>query len=303
MVMDAYVPFFFLAAGYFQFRRTSLRETSKRALLLFIPYVLWNTLYFFFMKNPEAGLLAGLLDYLENITIYPADGASWFIRDLIYLTLFTPLLVRIKPSILMIFLINLGVYHLLFCYPSPKIQPWLQNTFYMAGLLLGRFSLEQIKETINRHVEANLVIGISIGFMVSFWNYGKSLLDAQVECTLGHLMDLQVFGSSSYIATSFFGMAYGILLICHMSLFLAKRLPKTFLFLARLAPGCFFVYMGHSLILYYITPYAWFRHLWFISSICVFASLYAIYLLLKHFFPQALPYMANQRVRPPTVAR
>ncbi|UQT44725.1 hypothetical protein M5E88_19835 [Akkermansia muciniphila] len=99
-----------MLAGYFLGRNITWNKAFNRALWLFIPFMFWNVLYVLLVL-PHDGApfrlenLVGIRDvFLPGINLFPADdshavppiGPSWFLRDIIILTLLTPLLVRVK---------------------------------------------------------------------------------------------------------------------------------------------------------------------------------------------------------------
>lgn len=109
------VPFFLILAGYFLGRNITWNKAFDRALWLFIPYMFWNVLYLFLL-SPHGGSSFQLADlpgirnvFLPGMNLFsfgsephcvPPIGPSWFLRDIILLTLLTPLLARIKILLL-----------------------------------------------------------------------------------------------------------------------------------------------------------------------------------------------------------
>lgn len=113
------VPFFLVLAGYFLGRNITWNKAFNRALWLFIPFMFWNILYVFLVLPHDGASfrlenLIGIRDvFLPGMNLFSADdshavppiGPSWFLRDIIILTLLTPLLVRVKillfPAVLL----------------------------------------------------------------------------------------------------------------------------------------------------------------------------------------------------------
>ncbi len=118
------VPAFFFISGYLFFLRPErfslsvyLSKLKRRASTLLLPYVVWNLLYaalYLIAQTLMPSILSGrekaIIDYsfsdwlsvLWNIRSNgPMDPPLWFLRDLMVLTLFTPVIygiVRILPS-------------------------------------------------------------------------------------------------------------------------------------------------------------------------------------------------------------
>ena len=115
------VPFFLVLAGYFLGRNITWNKAFNRAFWLFIPFMFWNVLYVFLVLPHDGASfrlenLIGIRDvFLPGMNLFSADdshavppiGPSWFLRDIIILTLLTPLLVRVKillfPAVLLFF--------------------------------------------------------------------------------------------------------------------------------------------------------------------------------------------------------
>lgn len=108
------VPLFFAISGYLFFYRTTFdnsvyrRKLASRLHTLLLPYVMWNMVGFLIQlirlcmagRCPSAGELVGMLAGSfwtlhvpgEGTSSMPADFVLWFVRDLMVVVLFTPLL-------------------------------------------------------------------------------------------------------------------------------------------------------------------------------------------------------------------
>ncbi len=101
------VPTFFLLSGYLFFRNFRpgclLRKWNSRFHSLVVPYLLWNALYlaFFLLVAPhvvfiERFSVAGPLAFdlgtvVRKLTLDPAAGHFWYVRDLIGFVMLAPL--------------------------------------------------------------------------------------------------------------------------------------------------------------------------------------------------------------------
>ena len=108
------VPMFFFISGYYAFYKKDWRqeavwsvELKKRAKTLLLPYILWNSLYLLLLLSKtqlETLLNLGAKDpfyinsfsqllhyYWDDVIVYPL----WYMRNLIVLCLFAPILYRI----------------------------------------------------------------------------------------------------------------------------------------------------------------------------------------------------------------
>ena len=109
------VPFFFLQSGYWMFRYDIFetksdvlkRKLKKKVVSLGVPYLLWNTfgLIFFLIVTRLPGMPFHINDgqvvgitwenIFEGIFLHKFYFPFWFMQDLIVLTVFSPILVKI----------------------------------------------------------------------------------------------------------------------------------------------------------------------------------------------------------------
>lgn len=109
LLLPARVPTLFLISGYFFFRSNKKRDSDffiykfgRRVHSLLIPYIAWNTiaiaiLYIRFNVISDCGYsladyLSGYWDFTQRAGNDPADGPLWFIRNLMVVSLTTPVL-------------------------------------------------------------------------------------------------------------------------------------------------------------------------------------------------------------------
>ena len=106
-VLFGRVPYFLILAGYFLGRKITWHKALDRAFWLFVPFVIWNVLaYLLFNENAsiqnilhEIPCILGLGSAFRFMGLHPglpAIGVTWFLRDIIVLSLLSPLLVRFK---------------------------------------------------------------------------------------------------------------------------------------------------------------------------------------------------------------
>lgn len=88
---------FFIISGYFIMRNTySPRDVSmkvnRKFNTLFIPYLLWNLIYYVFYLIFKPGTAINLYEIVEAALSYKYNPAFWFVYQLIFLTIISPLL-------------------------------------------------------------------------------------------------------------------------------------------------------------------------------------------------------------------
>ena len=163
------VPLFFFFSGFLLFSEVySFKQLiHKKCRSIFIPYILWLLLYIFFLlilqsipqlsiffSNPNNSLKDfGIIDWigafvgrdLDNNHWYtPLAVQFWFIRDLLIVTLFSPIIRFIynKSPIFLLSMVTCLYFHPLFLYPQLTIA-----LFYMViGLLIAKnnWSVKQL---------------------------------------------------------------------------------------------------------------------------------------------------------------
>lgn len=119
ILVRGFVPMFFLISGFLFFYKVEtfgskeyLRKLKSRFRTLFLPYMFWNLLVFvifFLVLNYDAiarilpvnhaenanyfpVCLYSVPDYSSNFLTVPISGQFWFIRDLMWLVVFSPLI-------------------------------------------------------------------------------------------------------------------------------------------------------------------------------------------------------------------
>ena len=157
------VPFFLVLAGYFLARNITWNKAVDRALWLFIPYMIWNVLYLFLLSLPAGSSfqladLAGIRDvFLPGMDLFsfgsespdvPPIGPSWFLRDIIILTLLTPLLARIKILLLPALLLFFSFCNMA---PDPLVTLSVGScAFYLLGVVLSSRRIDDIHLVLNK---------------------------------------------------------------------------------------------------------------------------------------------------------
>ncbi|WP_267902254.1 acyltransferase family protein [Akkermansia muciniphila] len=216
------VPFFLVLAGYFLGRNITWNKAFNRAFWLFIPFMFWNVLYVFLVLPHDGASfrlenLIGIRDvFLPGMNLFSADdshavppiGPSWFLRDIIILTLLTPLLVRVKillfPAVL-----------LFFCFFStaPDHTETISIgtcAFYLLGVALSSRRIDDIHLLMNKK------------FGIFFW---VSIFMPVV------LIALYSAGVIPLWKETAIGMLLGVMMIMYAGIWMEKHLPAGFAFI------------------------------------------------------------------------
>ena len=246
------VPLFFVISGFLFFyqcdfnRETYYNKLRKRIHSLLIPYMIWNTLYLFFVMivqqlqpsstNLDRKLVMeySFIDILDSYWHFdgvcrgygPICGPLWFIRDLMIVNLFSPIVYFFINNKRVIFLFLLG---LLYICGIGLLTPGLSSTaffFYSLGAWASINSMEIDLLGRKGIVSMGLCIFLIIAD-ISLW-----IIDTQ----------------NNYLHRIF--IVSGIFALLSFSMMIVRRrgVGHTIRYLA----GCsFFVYLSHI----YVTPF------------------------------------------------
>lgn len=182
------VPFFFIISGYlFFYQKEKIHSIKtgikKRGKTLFIPYMLWCTLYVVqlwlasrvkslnqdYFSILDTGNITDLLRFLKRMYIAPPLAFHlWYVRDLMAIVAISPLVFLCQRKRPMFFLIILGV----FC-GILKLIPWLSwpLTWFSIGSYFA-FSRKDLLELNRKWIAVIMLIGyVSITGWLIFKGY------------------------------------------------------------------------------------------------------------------------------------
>lgn len=278
------VPFFLVLAGYFLGRNITWNKAFNRAFWLFIPFMFWNVLYVFLVLPHDGASfrlenLIGIRDvFLPGMNLFSADdshavppiGPSWFLRDIIILTLLTPLLVRVK-------ILLFPAVFLFFCFfnTAPDHTETISIgtcAFYLLGVALSSRRIDDIHLLMNKK------------FGIFFW---VSIFMPVV------LIALYSAGVIPLWKETAIGMLLGVMMIMYAGIWMEKHLPGLSAKIALLAPACFLTFMLHWPIYGFLPPAMKSSLFAFFTPLLVFAAIVLFYFALKRFAPFLLPYLAH----------
>lgn len=279
------VPFFLVLAGYFLARNITWSKAFDRTLWLFIPYMIWNVLYLLISSvhghTPFPFTdLAGIKDvFLPGLSFFPFDkygtdfppiGPSWFLRDIMILTLLTPLIIRVKilvvPALILFFsFCNMA--------PDPLVTISIGScAFYLLGVALSSRRIDDIHLVLNEKFSIVFCLGILVSFVMVL---------------------LHASGIISLWTETVPGMLLGVMLIMYAGIWMEKRLPRAAAKIALLAPVCFLTFMLHMPIYECLPPFMKFGTFAVFTPLMAFAVIALFYFALKRFTPFLLPYLAH----------
>lgn len=296
----ARVSYFFFFAGFFLARNATWRKTFSRAALLLLPLVIWNSLVCYGINGHAFSIpcffshILGINGFFNSHIIsilgsthpnVPDIGPSWFLRDLLFFTLLTPLFVKFRVMIIPLLILMAAITPL--CYP-PDAQALMApgNVFsYLLGVACSKYDVSKAYVFFNRK---NTLLYI-------FFVVGMSLL--LVGASLCHNKDIaELLRLPRFVSGT--GIVFSIIVIGYSGILIEKHLPKFSKMMASCGPACFLVFILHvpltNLLKQYVPHDLWYS--WG-GTICVptgiFFSIVAFYFLIKRFAPLLLPILTN----------
>lgn len=283
------VPFFLVLAGYFLARNITWNKAFNRVLWLFIPYMFWNVLYLLLFSlhggSPfQLADLVGIRDvFLPGMNIFPSGsdvppiGPSWFLRDIMILTLLTPLLVRIKILLLPALLLFFSFCNMA---PDPLVTISIGScAFYLLGVVLSGRRIDDIHLVLNKKFGIVFCVGIFVSFIMVL---------------------LHSAGVISLWTETVAGMLLGVMLIMYAGVWMEKHLPGIAARTALLAPACFLTFMLHMPIYECLPSSLKFGAFAIFTPPLTFTAIALFYAALKRFTPFLLPYLAHVKKRRPS---
>ncbi len=294
-VYSGRIPFFLILAGYFLARHITWQKAWNRFLWLFIPFTLWNTVIYLLYKNC-AGPFHEHADILGIGSVFVPEWAlrasglsvpiltpTWFLRDIMLLSLLPPLIYRFRLWALPVLAIALYAFDLK-TQPDPFVTLSVSAClFYTLGVCLSGIQAEKAYALFTPRFTPILILGALLGIGIGVKNAlysGDSLFTRE------------------WVAGPF-AQLFGAMMIAHCGMLIEKLLPRLSALCAVCAPACFLVFGLHHPLYTLHMPYLPDA---VISSYCamllplpVFCLIIGFFLLMKKFTPRLLPWLAHVR--------
>lgn len=301
-VYNGRVPFFLILAGYFLSRNVTWKKAWSRFVWLFIPFVIWNAIYAYGYLHHTLSLqncwidLVGIRNILHpsigpfygmEFPPHPVIGPSWFLRDIMVLSLLTPLIIRFSKCIPAVLIIMTAMS----TFKNPPMASQLLSPgtiyFYLLGIFLVRFSLDDVYRVLNRAFLPLFIAGVSVAALIVTYKFlsGSYAIPEETPYWMT-------------FATTF-GMGFGALLIAYSGIIIEKLTPAFSKRLAPLAPACFLVFMLHLPLFEMLRSVCpWLFEGWhsLLIPLPVFSFIVAFFLAMKHYTPFLMPYLGHMKM-------
>ena len=292
------VPFFLVLAGYFLGRKITWHKAIDRAIWLFIPYFIWNVIAYVLYHHGSFGsthfiqhvraipyILGTTCIFTPDITLlgarptWPVIVPTWFLRDIIILSLLTPILARCKGLILAALLIISAFTAFNHSFPSNVALAPRTCFFYCLGVCLCNYRIDDAYHIFNKRFTIIYVLALATTTTIAV-----------------------VMGSKGMrmLPSTILGPLLGAMLIAYSGVLVEKHLPKLSKRLAPCGPACFLVFVLHIPILRFLAPIL--PHcirgtaLVWLLPIPVCAVIIALFLLMKRLTPWLMPYLGHMKV-------
>lgn len=292
------VPFFLILAGYFLGRKITWHKATDRAIWLFIPYLIWNIIAYF-LHNYSSLSSLHFINYIHsipyilgttsifspNITLYdalpswPANGPTWFLRDIIILSFLTPILARFKGLLLTTLLITASFID--FNPPFLGMVTLSPYTcfYYCLGVCLCNYNIDDAYHIFSKRFTVIYVLTLITTTIIAVAIGSRGL----------KMLPLTIIGP-----------LFGAMLIAYSGVLVEKHLPKLSKTLAPCGPACFLVFVLHQPaldILALLLPHCIRFTAWvWLLPIPVCAIIIAIFLWMKRYTPFLMPYLGHMKM-------
>lgn len=288
------VPYFLVLAGYFLGRNITWGKALDRALWLFVPFFIWNFIVYVLFKahgiswdilyDVPSMLGIGCV-FSKDIHIcnlpqaYPSILVTWFLRDIIVLSLLSPILVRFKGWILGVLAVIVSYSFFDFKDDSYILLAPHTCFYYLLGTCLCNFKISDAYHIFSKKFSPVFLVGIL-----------ASLANCVIQAERGR--------ASTHV--TLIGSLFGAMLIAYGGVLIETYLPKLSKKLAPCGPACFMVFVLHHPILAMIAPVMpeWITGTWLIWLVPIptCALCIAVFLLMKRYTPWLMPYLGHMKV-------
>lgn len=290
------VALFLMLSGYLFGRNAGWAKTWDRFIWLLVPFVLWNLIFWGLwllnghtLNEVSAFQVFGIgAVFINDWEITPAgncypffDVPSWYMRDMLFLTLLTPFLIKIKAHLPWILLLFAAVWPFSF-----YMNPWAILSggtcfYYCIGILLTNFKVESAYKIFNDKLTPYVIIAFVVGIVYSVlrWKYEALLPNFCVTLP---------------------GMLIGAMMIAHCGFLIEKHAPKLSKRLAPLGPASFLVFMLHYPIfetLCYYFPALRETYWILLLPIPTFIVIVSLFLGMKRYTPWLMPYLGHMKIQ------
>lgn len=280
------VPFYLFWAGYFCAGSHSWKKIFHRCVVLISVFITWEILaYALGFAGDQNTSFIGIGQFLVVQTgfgkNYPYIGPLWFIRDLIFLTAFTPLIVKGRIVLIPVILGMLCYSQLNWTHEPETFLSIGTCIIYMLGCWSRPYNImERLEQLKTKQLVAFLLItGVMIHLIV--------LKNAYLT---GSSWSLQIWEETVP------GYIIGTMLISTCGILIMRFMPAIGKKIATAAPAMLFVLALHCPLGNAIGISHWFSGLLaYLQAPVLLGICLGIYFFIKKLIPGFVPYLSGNR--------
>lgn len=277
------VPFYLFWSGYFCAGNTCYRKIFKRCFLFICVYIIWESIAWLLKYQDNRNVsFWGIGQFIISQTgggeARPIIGPLWFVRDLIILTLLTPIFLRVKIFTVPIILFFLS-------YQQLSISHEINTVISIGTCLIYMIGCYARKYNIAIHIEE-----IKTYYLLLFLFVTGGL--ATLVAIKNNLVSGESWSSQIWHPT-LFGYLCGTALISCIGILFMRFASKVGSFIAGHAPAMLFVLILHMPLGNFININSCLRDSYSILQAPVLmVSCVILYHLLRKTIPWAMQYIA-----------
>lgn len=281
------VPFYLFWAGYFCAGNYTYKKIIKRCGMLTAVFIVWEVIALIMGWANDANTSFHGIGQFFVMQIgfeknYPYIGPLWFLRDLIFLTLLTPLIMKGRPVLIPVLLAFVCYEQLNWTHEPETFLSIGTCMIYAIGCWCRPFNITQKLESIStKNLLLFLIICGTITEIIvaknAFINGNSWLLQEWSETIPGYLV--------------------GCFMISACGLLIMRVLPTTGIYISKCAPAMLFVLALHCPLGNEIHLSQWFSGIFsYLQAPVLMTICLAIYFVLKRISPKVMPFLSgNQR--------
>lgn len=259
------VPIYFFISGYFFFRTAGfswnqyIQKLKNRIHTLFIPYIVWNIvalLVIFFFRlaifasvNPIEDTpdfsLSALLNTFWNKNcgvfpiaepsgcVYPQNDAMWFIRDLMVISLFTPLIyVALRRGGMGILLLLATMWALIECNIVEVLWFPIQGLFFFSSGAYMSIKRCDIVESFDKVKYSSAIVCVVTSVMYMMWRDCLPLIASLMHMCSIFTGLITAINIAAYLISQYHCRVSGFLRSSAIFIYMAQTMCAKYLFKA-----------------------------------------------------------------------
>lgn len=294
-IFGALSSVFFVLAGYFSCRNISWKKALNNAWWCLVPFLIWNTaciLIAWYQGDASlqestiahwyglSAFLWGGIQYPGMVASMPCDSPLWFMRDLIFLFLLSPILYRYAKYLFPITIV-------ISLYPPAQSLFTHANTITLSSYSIGFFLAGCYLRSLPKDFQKKALSFYSPWIIIGF------VLIKLIYILVCNLKDTP-------LASPFVGSLVSIWILYQTARWIEEKVPYAKELALKLAPVTFLTFAAHWIFYFYLIPNSWLQSALFVYTLplSTFAVLTLFFFALKRWARPLLHPIAHYKLRP-----